>query len=189
MDDGAVGRGSDNGSATGDVPVVRQLREGYTTWDELYLDNVGWVYRLLFSKVGNRHDAEDLSSEVFLAALRPLRMDASEGEVRGYLAATARTVLAAYWRRRLGIEVTAIDETTVAAAEDGAGELSDAPVQAERVLAGLSERHRRILELRFLHGSSIKESAATMGVSVANAKVLQHRALRMAATSGQGWQR
>lgn len=175
-----------------DALVVRHLREGYTTWDELYLDNVGWVYRLLFAKVGNRHDAEDLTAEVFLAALRPLRMDASRGEVRGYLAATARTVLAGYWRRRLGVGVTAIDETTVAAFERGGDDgsaLSDAPVRAERVLAGLSDRHRRILELRFLHGSSIKEAAAAMGVTVANAKVLQHRALRMAGKAEQGWQR
>ncbi|MDT5368067.1 MAG: hypothetical protein QOC62_2498, partial [Mycobacterium sp.] len=33
----------------------------------------------------------------------------------------------------------------------------------------------------FLQSRSIKESAADMGVSVANAKVLQHRALRLAA--------
>lgn len=192
MSDGPQGRGPykpSDGSAAGEVPVVRQLREGYTTWDELYLDNVGWVYRLLFAKVGNRHDAEDLTGEVFLAALRPLRMDASKGEVRGYLAATARTVLAGYWRRRLGVEVTSIDERTVAAFESRREDPSDAQVRAERVLAGLSDRHRRILELRFLHGSSIKEAAAAMGVTVANAKVLQHRALRMAATSEQGWQR
>jgi DNA-directed RNA polymerase specialized sigma24 family protein len=35
--------------------------------------------------------------------------------------------------------------------------------------------------LRFLQGRSINESATQMGVSVANAKVLQHRALRRAA--------
>jgi DNA-directed RNA polymerase specialized sigma24 family protein len=35
--------------------------------------------------------------------------------------------------------------------------------------------------LRFLEGSSIKETAEAMDISVSNAKVLQHRALRMAA--------
>ncbi len=191
MSDGPQALGPEGlsvGSTVGPVPIVRQLREGCTTWDELYLDNVGWVYRLLFAKVGNRHDAEDLTSSVFLAALRPLRMDASRGEVRGYLAATARTVLASYWRQRLGVEVTAIDDTTVTTFEQGGESVSDAPARTERVLAGLSERHRRILELRFLHGSSVKEAAAAMGVTVANAKVLQHRALRMAANSEQGRQ-
>jgi RNA polymerase sigma-70 factor (ECF subfamily) len=38
-----------------------------------------------------------------------------------------------------------------------------------------------VLELRFLEGCSIKEAAQALSVSVANAKVLQHRALRLAA--------
>ena len=83
--------------------------EGYANWDEIYLDNVVRVYRLLFSKVGNRQDAEDLTTEVFMAALGPLRVTASRGEVRAYLATTSRTVLATYWRRRLGLQVTSID--------------------------------------------------------------------------------
>ena len=136
------------------------------------------MYRLLFSKVGNRPDAEDLTTEVFLAALRPLRIDASRPEVRAYLRATARTVLAGFWRRRLGVEVTTIDEDVAVAEPDP---VSDAHVRAERALATLPERHRKILQLRFLHGHSIKEAAQAMGVTVANAKVLQHRALRMAA--------
>jgi RNA polymerase sigma-70 factor (ECF subfamily) len=45
-----------------------------------------------------------------------------------------------------------------------------------------------VLELRFLESRSIKETAQEMGVSVANAKVLQHRALRLAAGSAEGGQ-
>jgi RNA polymerase sigma-70 factor (ECF subfamily) len=41
------------------------------------------------------------------------------------------------------------------------------------------------LELRFLQAFSVREAASEMGVSVANAKVLQYRALRMAAQSGE----
>src|SRR4051812_50145531 len=53
---------------------------------------------MMFSKVGIRPDAEDLTTEVFLSALRPLRVSASVGEVRAYLLSTARTVLAGHWR-------------------------------------------------------------------------------------------
>jgi RNA polymerase sigma-70 factor (ECF subfamily) len=49
------------------------------------------------------------------------------------------------------------------------------------ILAGLPDRYRRILELRFLEAMSLREAAQAMGVSVGNAKVLQHRALRLAA--------
>lgn len=38
-----------------------------------------------------------------------------------------------------------------------------------------------VLELRFLKSCSVRETAAELGVSVGNAKVLQHRALRWAA--------
>jgi RNA polymerase sigma-70 factor (ECF subfamily) len=52
--------------------------------------------------------------------------------------------------------------------------------RVELILAALPDRYRRILELRFLESSPIKESARIMDVTVANAKVLQHRALQMA---------
>jgi hypothetical protein len=88
-----------------------------------------------------------------MAALGPLRVGASRGELRAYLTATARTVLAGYWRRRLGVQVTSIDpEVGVVYLEEPSAP-SDAP-------------------------------AREMGITVANAKVLQHRALRMAANSG-----
>lgn len=161
-------------------------RDSYADWDEIYIDNVVRVYRLLYAKVGNRADAEDLTTEVFLAAYGPLRVSASRGEVRGYLAATARTVLAGHWRRRLGVEVTQIDEETAVHELDDPPSASVAPARVRTVLAALPDRHRRVLELRFLEGRSVRETAREMGISVANAKVLQHRALRMAARSDLG---
>lgn len=162
--------------------------DAYANWDEIYTDNVVRLYRLMYSKVGNRPDAEDLTTEVFLAALGPLRTSASRPEVRGYLVATARTVLAAFWRRRLGKEVTAIDLARGLEFLDDPPSESDAPTRAQQVLAPLPDRYRRVLELRFLESRSIKETAQEMGVSVANAKVLQHRALRLAAGSAEGGQ-
>jgi RNA polymerase sigma-70 factor (ECF subfamily) len=158
----------------------------YESWEGIYRDNVGWVYQRLFSKVGSRPDAEDLTTEVFLAALRPLRVSATVGEVRAYLAATARTVLASHWRRTLGRELTTLDldegwiepvaqeVTTGTAAPDRVAE-------ADRILAALPANYGMILRLRFLDGLTLKEAAARMAVTVSNAKVLQHRALKAAA--------
>ena len=58
----------------------------YPDWDAVYRDNVTWVYRLMYGKVGNQPDAEDLTAEVFMTALRPLRVSATVPEVRKYLA-------------------------------------------------------------------------------------------------------
>ena len=185
------GQRQDDPPPAGDTgpPSVQRLHlvgaDTYRDWEAIYRDNVERVYRLMFLKVGNRPDAEDLTTEVFLAALGPLRVSASVGEVRAYLLATARTVLAAHWRRTFGRPITALD----------ADQMEDVPGQepgndkaigrAQRILAALPERYRRILELRFLQACSIKDAAAQMGVSVANAKVLQHRALRQAAAADE----
>ena len=150
-------------------------------WESIYRDNVELVYRLIFSRVGNRPDAEDLTSEVFRTALRPLRLSATDPEIRSYLRATAQTVLASFWRRRFGIEVTTLDADSEL--PDPSDEVieSDAGNRTALILDGLPERYRHILELRFLEGQSLKEAARSMNISVSNAKVLQHRALRLAA--------
>src|ERR1700737_2780881 len=151
----------------------------YANWEDVYQDNAVWVYRTIFARVGNRADAEDLTAEVFLAALRPLRLSASVGEVRAYLRATARTVLAAHWRATLGREITSIDD--IEQPPESEESVSTAPKRVAALLDALPDNYRRILEVRFLQGCSIKESAIELGLSVANVKVLQHRALRLAA--------
>jgi len=189
-------------------PPAAATATAYPDWDAIYTDNVGRIYRLLFAKVGNRPDAEDLTSQVFLAALGPLRTTASVGEVRSYLLAAARTVLAAHWRRTLGHQVTVIDPAGIDLAEfadprsvrpgetggHGAAEHDGydrqagdhgSEYRAEHILSALPDQQRKILTLRFLQGFSVKEAAAELGVTVANAKVLQHRALRRAAGLGQ----
>jgi RNA polymerase sigma-70 factor (ECF subfamily) len=158
--------------------------DAYTDWESVYRDNVDRLYRLMYARAGNRPDAEDLTSEVFRTALGPLNMALSKGEVRAYLLVTARTVLASHWRRRLGLPITSIDpdaDASYLVEPSGQEQPSRAPQRAGRILAALPDRYRRILELRFLEACSIKEAAHTMEVSVSNAKVLQHRALRMAA--------
>src|SRR6185503_20293936 len=82
----------------------------YPSWEAVYADNVNWVYRMLFTRVGNGADAEDLTADVFLTALKPLRMTATIAQVRGYLRAITRTVLAAHWREITRRDITSIDD-------------------------------------------------------------------------------
>jgi RNA polymerase sigma factor (sigma-70 family) len=161
--------------------VVGASERAYASWEEIYEDNVGRVYGLMYVKVGNRPDAEDLTAEVFTAALPRLRETASVGEVRGYLLATARTVLADHWRRTLGRQLTTIDPDELAPRDPLPDPKPEATALAERVLAELPENYRTILRLRFLQAATIRDAARQMGITVANAKVLQHRALRRAA--------
>jgi RNA polymerase sigma-70 factor, ECF subfamily len=172
----------DSSSDRGSVPHLHSVgSDTYPSWDAIYLDNVERLYRILYARVGNRADAEDLTSEVFQAALKPLRTSASVGEVRAYLLATARTVLASHWRRRYGVEITTIDVERDRTAIDEPPTVSDAPQRVRALLAELPDRYARILQLRFLESCTLREAARAMNISVGNAKVLQHRALHRAA--------
>jgi RNA polymerase sigma-70 factor (ECF subfamily) len=159
--------------------------DAYPNWDAIYLDNVERLYRIIYARVGNRPDAEDLTAEVFQAALKPLRTSASVGEVRAYLLATARTVLASHWRRHYGAEITVIDVDADRAEFDAEPPSeSDAPARVDALLHELPDRYARILRLRFLESCSLREAARAMKISLGNAKVLQHRALHRAAQVG-----
>jgi RNA polymerase sigma-70 factor (ECF subfamily) len=150
-------------------------------WDAVYARNVEAVYRLVYRQVGNRPDAEDLTTDVFLAALPRLELPAPLHSVRGYLAATVRTVVADHWRRHYAAPPTTAFEDGIAAGTPEPRGEGDTGGRAARVLSRLPDRLRQILELRFLRGLSVGQAAAEMGVTAGNARVLQHRALRRAA--------
>jgi RNA polymerase sigma-70 factor (ECF subfamily) len=147
------------------------------------------VYRFLYSRVGNREDAEDLTSEVFLKASRQLDTGRSEASVAAWLFTVARTVLADHWRRYYrAVPSVRMDNVLMA-------EMPAAPGPAERseqmdqrvaeVLEKLPDRYRRVLELRFLLGYSLRETAQELGITPENVKVIQHRALAKAAQLGE----
>jgi len=56
--------------------------------------------------------------------------------------------------------------------------------RVKRILAALPEHFREVLTCRFLLNLSIRDTASRMGLTEANVKVLQHRALRRAADLG-----
>jgi RNA polymerase sigma factor (sigma-70 family) len=157
----------------------------YENWEAVYRDNIVGIYHLVFRRVGNAPDAEDLAEEALLRALRNLRLPAPVHEVRAYLVKTARSVLAENWRRYYAGRTSEqdLDELTVKSpgAEARAEHGSANAERASRILALLPDRFRQVLELRFLRGYSVAEAAKEMGVSDSNAKVIQYRALRKAA--------
>ena len=152
---------------------------GHHQWTAIYRDHSGFVYRVILGKVHHQADAEDLTAEVFCRALVPLRVSASEEEIRGYLLTTARTVLAGYWQRSASQPTTTLDDDVPHPIAAAVSVISSQRAQA--ILAALPERYRQVLELRFLHSLTLRETAAELGISVGNAKVLQHRALARAA--------
>ena len=53
------------------------------------------------------------------------------------------------------------------------------------LLEALPERYCRVLDLRFLRGYSIQETAQELGITPENVQVIQHRALAKAVRIGE----
>jgi RNA polymerase sigma factor (sigma-70 family) len=147
---------------------------------EIALDELELVYAFIYARVGNRADAEDLTQQVALKAIPRLREGSPASAIRGYLFATARSVLGGFWSTRLGLSEAELRED-LAMAVPTSPPSEDRAETVQRILAQLSDNYRRVLELRFLHGYSLREVAAEMKSTVGAIKVMQLRALRAAA--------
>src|SRR6267143_3464238 len=144
------------------------------------LDELELVYAFIYARVGNRADAEDLIQQVAMKAIPRLRQGAPASAIRGYLFATARSVLGGFWSTRLGLSEAELHEDLAMAVPQAPPSEARADT-VQTILAQLSDNYRRVLELRFLHGYSLKEVAADMNSTVGAVKVMQLRALRAAA--------
>jgi len=161
-----------------------QLRSAGTSV-ETALEELELVYAYVYARVGNRADAEDVTQQVALKAIPRLRAGASPGAIRAYLFAAARSALATFWSARFGLPEDELHEDLWV--ENRRPEpAADSVDRVHRILDQLPSNYRRVLELRFLHGYSLKEVAAELGTTVGGVKVMQLRALRAAAKVESG---
>src|SRR5438477_12494844 len=77
---------------------------------DIALNELELVYAFIYARVGNRADAEDLTQQVALKAIPRLRQNAAASSIRGYLFATARSVLGGFWSTRLGLSEAELHE-------------------------------------------------------------------------------
>jgi len=95
-----------------------------------------------------------------------------------------RTMIADYWRTRSRTSICSL-EALLDTGWEGPMEESQssdftAANRVQLLLQALPERYREILSCRYLLNLSIRDTARRMGLSVANVKVLQFRALKRA---------
>lgn len=151
----------------------------------LYEATLPSVYRYIYSKVGNREEAEDLTSQVYLKALRGLDEERDPNAAQAWLFQVARTTIADYWRVFYRLRSSSLDDL-LAGGWDSPASSEQRVVEpsvverAARILERLPERYREVLTCRFLMNFSLKETAARMNLTEANVKVLQFRALKKA---------
>ncbi len=150
---------------------------------QLYHQHVSSLYRFVFSKVNNQQDAEDLTSETFFHALKSLASFSGKSTFKNWLYGIAKHLILAKYRERYNESTVELDENAAfeeLKTNEGSPEHDQKVHVLDKILASLPENYRNVLELRFLKGYSVLETAKELGISEENAKVLQHRALKKA---------
>ncbi len=174
---------SSSGSTTEDVRVlVERAQHGdRDALEELYLLHFDRIYSYLHLSVGNRHDAEDLTTQTFLKMLEAIgRFRWRSAPFSAWLFRIAHNLAMDHFRARRRVQ--AEDEVP----EPAGGEESSAEEQALdslgragmlELIERLSAEQRQVLTLKFLFGFVNAEVAGILGKSEGAVKSLQHRAL------------
>jgi RNA polymerase sigma-70 factor (ECF subfamily) len=142
-----------------DPALIEQARRDPEAFAALYRRYLTPVYRYLYSRLGSIHDAEDITSQVFIETLEGLSTNhyRAGGCFSAWLFTIARRRLVDFYRQR---PTAPLDE--IPSAEPSllvALEKSDDLKHLARLLAQLDEEKQELLRLRFSAGLSFAEIA------------------------------
>jgi RNA polymerase sigma-70 factor (ECF subfamily) len=163
--------------------TVDRAREGdQQALADLYDWYMPRVYRYAVARVGNTHEAEDLTEEVFLKLLGAI------GDFRwkdvpfsSWVFRIAHNCVATHFRRaaQRGGPTAAIPLDLADGRHDVAYAIEER-ITLEEVRAAaalLPEAQREVIALRFAVGLSIADTAKALGKREGNIKALQHKAV------------
>lgn len=139
------------------------------------------VYDLLYRNLGNQAEAQDLTQEVFLRALRSLeRYQISDTPLHSWLVTIALNLLRDRWRRRVTPSAGLDSIAELATHEPGPEHLALAALDREAIQAALDtlpEDYRRVIHLRVVEARPAQEVGEIMGRQADAIRQLQRRAL------------
>src|SRR5688500_7020773 len=149
--------------------------------EELYLIHFDRIYSYLHLSVGNRHDAEDLTTQTFLKMLEAIgRFRWQSVPFSAWLFRIAHNLAIDHFRARRRVqaedELPELPELEESSAEEQAmHSIGQAGMLA--LIERLSAEQRQVLTLKFLFGFANAEVAGILGKTEGAVKSLQHRAL------------
>jgi len=153
-------------------------------FSELYKAHLRDVYSYSYYRVGNHHDAEDLTEQTFLQAYRHFERAQQESDgrpLRPWLIRIAHNLAANLYRDRARRPSSPIEETGAIPAVHTVEQLVEGRDELARILAGVAELpddRREALIMRFALGMDNREIARSLGRSDGATKVLIHRAIK-----------
>src|SRR3954470_5075165 len=158
-----------------------RLDEDFT---QLYKAHLRDVYSYAYYRVGNHHDAEDLTEQTFLQAYRHFERAQRESRgrpLRPWLIRIAHNLAANFYRDRSRKPQTPIDDAGVLAAAHTTETLVEHRDELTRILDCVNELpddRREAVIMRFALGMDNREIARALGRTDGATKVLLHRAIR-----------
>ena len=151
---------------------------------ELYRAHLRDVYSYSYYRVGNHHDAEDLTEQTFLQAYRHFERAQRESHgrpLRPWLIRIAHNLAANLYRDRSRKPQTPIEDAGVLAEPHTTETLVEHRDDLNRILdkiQDLPDDRREALIMRFALGMDNREIARALGRTDGATKVLIHRAIR-----------
>jgi RNA polymerase sigma-70 factor (ECF subfamily) len=164
-----------------ELPDKQRIDRDFT---ELYRAHLRDVYSYAYYRIGNHHDAEDVTEQTFLQAYRHFERAQRESDgrpLRPWLIRIAHNLAANYYRDRSRRPVTQLDDAAVLTAPHGTEEMVEEREEVKAVLEGVSklpDDRREALIMRFALGMDNREIARATDRSEGATKVLIHRAIK-----------
>jgi RNA polymerase sigma-70 factor (ECF subfamily) len=179
-------RAATTGSAAPATADVRKLVERGQAGDrdaleELYLLHFDRIYSYLHMSVGNRHDAEDLTTQTFLKMLESIgRFQWRAAPFSAWLFRIAHNLAMDHFRANKRWQPEE-DVPEAPGSEEPSAEFQAMHVIGRQsmleLIEDLSDDQREVLTLKFVFSFSNGEVATILGKSEGAVKSLQHRAL------------
>ena len=164
--------------------VPKSKAELDARFTELYRAHLRDVYSYSYYRVGNHHDAEDLTEQTFLQAYRHFERALRESHgrpLRPWLIRIAHNLAANFYRDRSRKPESAIEDAGMISAPHTTESLVEGREELKSILAGvqqLPDDRREALIMRFALGMDNREIARALGRTDGATKVLLHRAIR-----------
>ena len=149
---------------------------------DLYVDQ---LYRFIYFKVGNREEAEDLCSAMFLKTWHYILENSLKDQMtlKALFYKISRNLIIDHYRKTKGKETMSLDDEKGIKITDEKQNLNnDIELKAdllvlESKLPELKDEYREVIILRFINELSIKEIAEVLDKSRGNVRILIYRSL------------
>ena len=160
--------------------VQRAKQRDEAAFAQLYEEYFDKIYRYVTIRIGDKMEAEDITQQVFLNAIKAISSFKWRGvPFSAWLFRIAHNQVVDYLRKRKKRVSVPLEESLIAGDSDPQG-IFERKLNIERLISAtkkLTLAQQEVISLRFAGEMSVAEVAKVMGRSEGAVKALQHSAV------------